>query len=52
MQQAENTIIRPFARVVATEISAEVTNEVVAKGCFLSSGTSPDCWRDAMDDGR
>lgn len=45
------SIARPFARVVATEFSIGVVEDVVAKGCFLSSGTNPDVWRDSMDDG-
>jgi hypothetical protein len=44
-------IARPFARVVAVEFSRDVVDSVVAKGCFLSSGTNPDVWRDAGDDG-
>ena len=44
-------IARPFARVVAVEFSSEVIESVVAKGCFMSSGTNPDVWRDSADDG-
>jgi hypothetical protein len=47
---AEN-IARTFARVVAVEFSREVVEGVVAKGCFMSSGTNPDVWRDSADDG-
>lgn len=56
MQNAQSNIsvesvARPFARVVASEFSRETLESVVAKGCFMSSGTNPDIFRDAADDG-
>lgn len=56
MQNAQSSIsaesiARPFARVVAIEFSNEILEGVVASGCFMSSGTSPDVWRDSADDG-
>lgn len=46
-----DSIARPFARVVACEFSRETLEAVVAKGCFMSSGTNPDVFRDSADDG-